>query len=276
MENLKDTENFGMTFKEGENLENFLAKFTSFMERRIFNRTSKRVNFLLTRINDQKLELIADGNSDKDEDGNWRFFLDSNGDLVIQTRLSGTWTSYIRVDTTGITYIGDAGVTNYLQIDSDADTKFVGGAGFPFGSFWGNEIAFVTAGGTGTYTEIADANITVGQTHNTTFQNNKELAVTFAGMYKIEWSMSVKGTGANKHIVGGIGMDAGGAGSLTIQNDGRNHAVSTGNAEFTLSGMAILDLSANSEVGLMVTNETDNSNITVEHVNISILQVGGT
>lgn len=95
MEYLKDTENFGMTFKEGEDLEEFFSKFTSFLERKVFNRTSKRVNFLLTRINDQKLEIIADGNSDKDEDGNWRFFVDSSGDLIIQKRVSGTWTNYL-------------------------------------------------------------------------------------------------------------------------------------------------------------------------------------
>ncbi len=179
-------------------------------------------------------------------------------------------------------YITEAGVfhsgdgTNEVQILADGDIVFVGTAGLPYGSFWGNEIAFVAAGGTGTYFEISDADIAVGQTNLTTFQNNKELAVTKAGVYKVAYSMSVKATGANKHIVGGIGVDAGGAGSLTIQNDGRNHAVSTGNAEFAISGTAILDLSASSEVGLMATNETDNTNVTVEHVTLSIIQVGGT
>lgn len=171
--------------------------------------------------------------------------------------------------------IGTPGTT--LKIESDADTYWVGeGTGLPYGSFWGNDIAFVSAGGTGTYFEIADGDITVGQTNLTTFQNNKELAVTKEGVYKVDWSMSVKGTGANKHIVGGIGVDVGGAGALVIQNDGRNHSVSTGNAEFALSGTAILDLSASSEVGLMATNETDGTNVTVEHVTMSIIQVGGT
>lgn len=169
------------------------------------------------------------------------------------------------------------GATTNFQTEADGDSFWVGaGTGLPYGSFWGNDLVFVAAGGTGTYFEIADADITVGQINLSTFQNNKELAVTKAGMYKVVWSMSVKATGANKHIVGGIGVDAGGAGALTIQNDGRSHAVSTGNAEFALSGTAILDLSASSEVGLMATNETDNTNITIEHVSLSLLQVGGT
>jgi len=177
----------------------------------------------------------------------------------------------------GITKIGDDGSTTFLQISAVADTYWVGsGTGLLCGSFWGNEIGFVAAGGGGTYFEISDADITVGQTNLTTFQNNKELAVSIAGVYKVDWSMSVKASGANKHIVGGIGVDVGGAGALVIQNDGRNHAVSTGNAEFAVSGAALLDLPASSEVGLMATNETDNTNVTVEHVSLSMIQVGGT
>lgn len=92
MEYLKNTENFGATFKEERNVTDYLAKFISFVERRIFNRISKRVNFLLKRVNDQKLEIIADGNSDKNEDDNWRI-IESNGDLLVQKRIGGTWTT---------------------------------------------------------------------------------------------------------------------------------------------------------------------------------------
>ncbi len=90
MENLKDIEKFGVGYQKGENLERFFEKIISFLERRIFNRISKRVNFLLKRVNDQKVEIIADGNSDKDEDDNWRI-IESNGDLLVQKRISGTW-----------------------------------------------------------------------------------------------------------------------------------------------------------------------------------------
>ncbi len=128
MEYLKDTEQFGQSYKEEEDLPNFLMKLISWAERRIFNRISKRVNFLLTRINDQKLELIIDGNTDKDEDGNWRLFTNSDGDLVIQTRLSGTWTSYIRIDSTGNTYIGDVDGTNFSQFEPDGTYVMNGAA----------------------------------------------------------------------------------------------------------------------------------------------------
>ncbi len=92
MEYLKDTENFGKTFREGENLEGFFSKVLSFVERRIFNRISNRVNFLLTRVNDSRTEIVAPGNSDKNQDGNWRTRVNDNGDLVTEKRISGTWT----------------------------------------------------------------------------------------------------------------------------------------------------------------------------------------
>lgn len=50
MDNLKDVESFGATYKEGEDLQRFLEKFQTWIERSIFNRISKRVNFLLLRM----------------------------------------------------------------------------------------------------------------------------------------------------------------------------------------------------------------------------------
>ena len=37
------------------------------------------------------MEIVASGNSDKDEDDNWRI-TESSGDLIIEKRVSGTWT----------------------------------------------------------------------------------------------------------------------------------------------------------------------------------------
>lgn len=91
LEYLNDTENFGEGYKEGQKLERFFSKLLSFIERQIFNRISKRINFLLTRVNDSKVEIVAPGNKDKNEDGNWQLIVDDNGDLLAQKRISGTW-----------------------------------------------------------------------------------------------------------------------------------------------------------------------------------------
>lgn len=51
MENLKDTEKF-VIYKEGEDLPTYISKLVSWIERFVFNRISKRVNFLLMRLED--------------------------------------------------------------------------------------------------------------------------------------------------------------------------------------------------------------------------------
>ncbi len=92
MENLKDLENFGLAFKEDEDsTEEFFNELVSFIERRVFNRISKRVNFLLTRINDSKVETVSPTNKDKDENGNWRTRVNTSGDFVFEKRVSGAW-----------------------------------------------------------------------------------------------------------------------------------------------------------------------------------------
>ena len=102
MEFLKDTEQFGVGFVGFEDedpeklredltkLKEDLTKLLSFIERRVFNRISKRVNFLLTSINDQQVAIVADGNDDKDTDDNWRIIV-SSGNFIFQKRVSGTW-----------------------------------------------------------------------------------------------------------------------------------------------------------------------------------------
>ena len=90
MEFAKETEDFGASFKEGNDVEEWLDDLVSFIERRVYNELARKVNFLLTRVNDQKFEFVASGNKDKDEDGNWRI-IESSGDLQFQKRVNGIW-----------------------------------------------------------------------------------------------------------------------------------------------------------------------------------------
>jgi len=103
LEFAKETEDFGTKFKEDDNIEEFLGELVSFVERRVFNKLSKKVNFLLTRVNDQKFEFVADGNDNKDQDGNLRI-INSNGNFLFQKRNgneeTGTWSNENRIKTT--------------------------------------------------------------------------------------------------------------------------------------------------------------------------------
>lgn len=47
-------------------------------------------------VQNAELELVADGNTGFDQDGNWRIRVDSNGDLVIEVRDAGSWDQQAR------------------------------------------------------------------------------------------------------------------------------------------------------------------------------------
>jgi len=42
-------------------------------------------------LQDQKLEIIAEGNTDFDQDDNWRFVIDAAGNLDLEKRVGGSW-----------------------------------------------------------------------------------------------------------------------------------------------------------------------------------------
>ena len=94
MEHLKDTENFGEAFKEKDDLVKFLGKLVSWIERRIFNRISKRVNWLLDRIKNDNHEIVKDGN-EIEEEGNWRQHI-SGDNLLLQRHDGSDW---VTIDT---------------------------------------------------------------------------------------------------------------------------------------------------------------------------------
>ena len=95
MEFLKDKENFGTGYQKGEGLESFFEKLISFIERRVFDKISSKVNYLLKRVNDGKVEIIKDGNEDKNQDGNWRETI--SGDDLLKQRYNGTTDTWITV-----------------------------------------------------------------------------------------------------------------------------------------------------------------------------------
>lgn len=61
------------------------------------------------------------------------------------------------------------------------------------------------------------------------------------------------------------------------QNPGRAHrTVSNSTDKGNMAGTCILDLAASAQVSLYVTNETNTTDIDVEHANLTLVHVGGT
>jgi hypothetical protein len=89
MENLKDTEKF-VIYKKGEDLPRYISKLVSWIERFVFNRIPKRVNWLLDRVFQNHYEIISPNNTGREQDGNWRIRNDGTN-IKVERRESGTW-----------------------------------------------------------------------------------------------------------------------------------------------------------------------------------------
>lgn len=76
---------------KSESLVRYLEKLLFWLEVHIYNRISKRVNWILDRMKDDTLEITKEGNP-INTDGNWRFKIDGD-DLILQKRIGGTWTT---------------------------------------------------------------------------------------------------------------------------------------------------------------------------------------
>jgi len=138
-----------------------------------------------------------------------------------------------------------------------------------YGHFYTNTQTEVTISNNNP-TEVA-AGMTTGLVRGVTFGGSHFLGIVTAGEYLVNWGMSAAMAAAG----GGIEFEIGIMIDGTNQNECQAHrtlanTTDTGNA----ASNCILDLAAGEEVSLSVTNETNTTNIDVEHANLSITRLG--
>ncbi len=197
-----------------------------------------------------------------------------NGDAAGDFRVeSDTEVNMLFLDANGNTdgtlYLG--GSTNGVQIDKGGDIYFIGtGAGLPYGSMYGVEIAQVQASAAqNTWYVVNDTDITDGPTNLVTGDGAGKLTVTKAGTYHISWDMTFEVNANNKHILGGIAING------TAQVPGQSHTESITNQELVLSGHAILALTAAQYVQVCFrTTDTGTPTISIDDVNLTLFMVG--
>jgi len=213
---------------------------------------------------------FGDGSANGNKASEIRFTTGAND----TTQGSGaTDTSQLKINNSQSTLIGAPGVgTNYLEVTTAADTFWVGdGTGIPYGHMYTNSTIAVTITDT-TPVEIGDT-WTTGQVNLVTFGASHYLTVTKAGLYKIDWSVSVaqNSPGAAIECEQGIMIDG------VAQAEGRCHRTIANSSDTGASaGTAILDLAASKQISLYVMNGTNNTNIDIEHANVTVTMVGGT
>jgi hypothetical protein len=202
-----------------------------------------------------------------------------------QAQIAGSW-----IDATNATRKAklqlsayDTAIRTGLEIEANGSTpdiRLLGdtwwegeGFGLPYGSVWGNEIAWTQASAAqDTWYEISDADMSDGQLNLVTHDGSGKLTVSKAGRYKVDFSASLEVSLPGKHIQAAISV------SGTEQNDGICHfEAATANQQFHLASTAILDLAASATIEISVrTTDTGTPDISCDHLNISLFQLGGT
>lgn len=167
-------------------------------------------------------------------------------------------------------YMG--GTTTRIATDSGGNTSWEGeGSGLLFGNMYMYQgSTTVTVSVVDTWYELASG-LTGGETNGVTFQNTHELLVSKAGKYLVNWSMSLDTPTAADEVMGAVGVNG------TVNTSTASHTTVGNNDQgVAVAGTGILDLAADDVVSMFVLNETNTNNITVEHVTLTIMQIGGT
>jgi len=138
-----------------------------------------------------------------------------------------------------------------------------------YGSMYGDEISqAVAVAATDTFYNVAGSLSDGGSTDAFTFGSSYQLTCNIAGTYVVNWSMSCNVGAANQGIIGAVGIDG------TYQANTTNHNFqTTASSDSSIGGSGILTIAVDEVVTLMVANHTATNNITVEHANVTLVQV---
>jgi hypothetical protein len=200
-----------------------------------------------------------------------RMTIDNTGDTGIGTETPGA-----RLDVFGDTRLGDS-TANYVEVESDGDVNFTGGAGLQFGEIWYMNV-------TGFDTDLAaqdtwyqllgfDTN-GVSNGSVTPDHTNDHITVGKTGKYKIEFHVSSRSAAANIYHF----MVRANNGSTDINNIMAHRVTSVAGRIEAASSGGYASLSANDTVELWVQRKDGGAvtkTITTEHVTLSLKQVAG-
>jgi hypothetical protein len=142
----------------------------------------------------------------------------------------------------------------------------------PYGSCWGNEIAWSQASAVqNTWYAVSDATMEDGLFVQASHDGSGKITVQEAGKYLVNYSMTVECNTSGKHVISGImvnGADPAGPGWL-------HHETQGANAEFQLAGTAILALEIGDTVQMAImTPDTGTPDLSVDHLNITVVWLG--
>jgi hypothetical protein len=96
-----------------------------------------------------------------------------------------------------------------------------------------------------------------------------DITVDKAGDYEVNWSISFsRAAGATIDAEGGIGVNG------TVDTSTTSHRTITSNSVGSFGAVTVLALAASDTVELMMVNETDTNNFTIDHAHVTVTWLG--
>jgi len=165
--------------------------------------------------------------------------------------------------------------TNYVEVSAAGDINYVAGSGLQFGEIYYMGAGFDTTCTTeDVYVQVLGF-ATNGESNGgvTPDHTNDHITVTYAGRYMISVNVSARSALADGYQF----MVKCNNGTVDCENIMIHRDVATAARVVTGSCTGICDLPAGATVELWVRNiDTAGRDITIEHVNLNVVQVGGT
>ena len=141
-----------------------------------------------------------------------------------------------------------------------------------YGSMYAAEVtANTTATLVGTYYPILSG-FTGGSENGCTFQNTYEIKVLYAGLYAVNWSLSLSINAVNQNVEGEV--LAGAAGTTAQTNTGNASYTTLNGFIFAVAGSGLITCAVNDLVRLGVKNETSAGKvITMNHATLTLIKI---
>jgi hypothetical protein len=138
-----------------------------------------------------------------------------------------------------------------------------------YGAFYGTIAQSQASAAQNTWYAVNDTDITDVNLLNITGDGAGKLTVASAGIYKIDYSITLESNGASKHLEAGIMVGG------VINAAGQTHMEGTINLEMQMGGTTILSLAATNYIQMAFrTTDTGTPTIIADQVSLSIVKIG--
>lgn len=235
----------------------------------------------------------------------WRFGVRSNNDFFIRDAQNSlnpftieagapsssievkTTTGYVGLGTTtpdtqlqviGGIKTGDDN-TNYSEFSSTGDLTFTGTAGLCYGEIYCTDTSTtetITTTGKANKVQISAFAVNGVYNHCTPDHTNDHITITKAGMYLCNVSMHLVSPGAGGANNIGYSVYKNNGATEFPNLHGQRDLAGGGGDEGSISLSGIIDLAVNDTIEVWIWNNTNNDDVIVDDINLSLVQIGGT